>query len=75
MNKNVKLTSTAFRATNLTPHIFRHNYATMLYYSGVNLKEAQRLLGHSSIKITLEIYTHLAEISQSTSMKINTLIM
>lgn len=43
----------------LSPHIFRHNYATMLYYSGVTLKEAQYLLGHSSVQITMDIYTHL----------------
>ena len=43
----------------VTPHIFRHTYATMLYYAGVDVKAAQYLLGHSSITITLEIYTHL----------------
>lgn len=58
-------------ATDITPHIFRHNYATMLFYSGMDLKEAQRLLGHSSIKITLEIYTHLMENPESTRAKIN----
>lgn len=49
----------------LTPHIFRHNYATMLYYLGVDVKEAQRLLGHSKITTTLEIYTHLSPTSTS----------
>lgn len=43
----------------LTPHILRHDYATNLYYAGVDIKEAQYLLGHSDIKMTLEIYTHL----------------
>lgn len=43
----------------LTAHVFRHNYATMLYYNGIDVKDAQRLLGHASIKITLDIYTHL----------------
>lgn len=47
------------RVTDLTPHIFRHNYATMLYYQGIDVKQAQKLLGHSNIKTTLEIYTHL----------------
>lgn len=45
----------------VTPHMFRHNYATMLYHSGVDIKEAQRLLGHASVEITLNIYTHLSE--------------
>lgn len=60
------------KATDLTPHTFRHNYATMLYYAGVDVKEAQKLLGHSSITITLEIYTHLQD-NQQTINKINTI--
>lgn len=45
---------------NLTSHMFRHTYATMLYDAGVDIKTAQYLLGHSDIKVTLEIYTHLS---------------
>ncbi|WP_313583978.1 tyrosine-type recombinase/integrase [Lacrimispora sp.] len=60
------------KITDLTPHTFRHNYATMLYYAGVDVKEAQKLLGHSSITITLEIYTHLQD-NQQTIEKINTI--
>lgn len=37
----------------------RRSEATMFFYGSVDIKEAQRLLGHSSIKVTLEIYTHL----------------
>lgn len=40
-------------------HQLRHTYATLLYISGVDVKTASQLLGHSSINITLEIYTHL----------------
>lgn len=47
--------------SDITPHIFRHTYATSLYYSGVDIKTAQYLLGHSSIQITMDIYTHLDE--------------
>ena len=47
------------RLTKITPHTFRHNYATSLYYAGVGMKEAQKILGHSSIKVTMDIYTHL----------------
>lgn len=56
-----KVVDHGIQATTLTPHIFRHNYATILFYGDVDIKEAQRLLGHSSIKVTLEIYTHLME--------------
>jgi integrase len=44
---------------NLTPHVFRHTYATSLYYAGVDIKAAQYLLGHSSARVTMDIYTHL----------------
>lgn len=60
-------------ATDLHPYIFRHNYATMLYYNGVDIKEAQRLLGHSSIRITLEIYTHLESEKSTLRDKINSI--
>lgn len=42
-----------------TPHIFRHTYATNLYYAGVDVKKSQYYLGHSTIEMTLKIYTHL----------------
>lgn len=45
----------------LTPHYFRHNYASLLYNAGVDVMSAQRFLGHSDPTTTLRIYTHLAE--------------
>ena len=41
------------------PHMLRHTYSTTLYHAGVDLRTAQYLLGHSSIQMTAEIYTHL----------------
>lgn len=43
-----------------TPHTLRHNYATMLYENGVDPYTAAKLLGHSSIKTTMDIYTHFS---------------
>ena len=55
----------------LTAHILRHDYATNLYYAGIDIKAAQYLLGHSDIKMTLEIYTHLDRENTSVSEKLN----
>ena len=43
----------------ITPHILRHNYASILHDRGVDVLVAQKLLGHASIATTLGIYTHL----------------
>ncbi len=43
----------------ITPHSLRHTYATSLAEKGVHLKAAQYLLGHSDIRTTARIYTHV----------------
>ncbi len=58
---NGRIKEHGIKATDLTAYTFRHNYASMLYDVGVDVKEAQYLLGHSDISITLNIYTHLDE--------------
>jgi integrase len=44
---------------NITPHMFRHTYATMLYDSDIKEEKAQVLLGHANIETTIKIYMHL----------------
>ncbi len=45
----------------LHSHMLRHSYATNLYRAGVDLKAAQYLLGHATVQMTSNIYTHIEQ--------------
>ena len=56
INKYVSLSSIEMH---ITPHMFRHTFATCLLEADVDIRYIQEMLGHSSIHVT-EIYTHVA---------------
>ena len=43
------------------PHRFRHSFASNLIRAGVNVKSVQKLMRHSNIQTTLNIYSHIIE--------------
>lgn len=43
------------------PHVLRHTFATRCFEAGIEAKTVQKYLGHSSVAITLDIYTHVTD--------------
>lgn len=52
----------------ITPHMFRHSFATLLLEQNVDIRYIQTMLGHSSINVT-EIYTHVTMTKQKDILK------
>jgi len=45
----------------ITPHGLRHTHASLLFSAGVEPKNISDRLGHSTVQITLDLYTHITE--------------
>ena len=50
-------------------HDLRHTHCSLLFEAGATLKEVQDRLGHSDIKTTMDIYTHVTEKAKSEAAK------
>ena len=46
---------------NITSHSCRHTYATRCFEAGVEPKVVQKLMGHGSLQMTMDIYTHVTD--------------
>lgn len=69
MQNHAPLTQSSYRSmwklierelpdTHITAHILRHTYITRLFEAGLDIKEIQYLAGHSTVDMTLKVYTH-----------------
>ncbi|WP_421924960.1 tyrosine-type recombinase/integrase [Lysinibacillus capsici] len=53
----------------ITTHGLRHTHCSLLFEAGANIKEVQDRLGHSDIKTTMDIYTHLTQEAKSETIR------
>lgn len=72
VSREFKKITTALGFKGITIHSLRHTFATNCIQSGVDMVVVQKWLGHSSIKMTIDRYTHISEEykkEQSTKIK------
>ena len=53
----------------ITPHCLRHTFATRALENGISAKVVQEFLGHSSVKLTLDLYTHVMHHTKAEEMQ------
>ena len=51
-----------------SPHCFRHTFATRCFESGIQPKTVQAYLGHATLKMTMDLYTHVLDIKKQEEM-------
>ena len=57
-----------YREVRIRCHDYRHTYCTMLYEAGIDLKTAQRWMGHADEKMILHVYAHLTDRQEQQSV-------
>ena len=48
----------------ISAHTFRHTGCTRMAEAGIDIKVLQRIMGHSDIAITMDVYNHVSEMSR-----------
>ena len=67
--KQMKSSNLEWKIKRFTFHQLRHTCATMMYLAGVDATTAKQQLGHSDIRTTLNIYTHLTQQHQKINVE------
>ncbi len=53
----------------LTPHVLRHTFCTNMVNAGMDIKSLQYLMGHASVKMTLNVYAHASYENVAANMR------
>ncbi|MBT2735330.1 site-specific integrase [Bacillus sp. ISL-7] len=59
LNEKLKIIIKKHNLHSITIHGLRHTHASLLFEAGASIKEVQERLGHTDIKMTMNIYTHV----------------
>lgn len=59
----------SWRSVDIRPHDLRHSFCTMLYDAGIDLKTAQKWMGHADHSMIMRIYAHLSEEKEAEARK------
>lgn len=70
LRKSLQATFKATELHDIGFHGFRHSHASLLLNAGVSYKEIQTRLGHASIKMTMDIYSHLEKEKESEAVEL-----
>ena len=65
--KNIQKEDAGFK--HFTPHTFRHTFATRAIENGMQPKTLQHILGHGTLKMTMDLYCHVTEDTLFTEME------
>lgn len=69
-NEKLDILIKSYDLHRITIHGLRHTHASLLFEAGANPKEVQERLGHSDIKMTMDIYTHVTNtVKEKTAQK------
>ena len=60
-NRSVKAIGEKIGVSDLSMHSLRHSFATRCIESGMRPKTLQRIMGHSSLSITMDLYVHVTD--------------
>ncbi|MGG3943019.1 site-specific integrase [Peribacillus psychrosaccharolyticus] len=69
-NEKLEIVIKKHQLHRITIHGLRHTHASLLFEAGASIKEVQERLGHSDIKMTMNIYTHVTDtLKEQTAQK------
>lgn len=69
----IKVIGLALDIPKLSPHKFRHSYATILLKNGCDVEPLRRLMGHSSLKMTIRYLNYTNDELKQANLKFNPL--